>query len=34
MISTQKITAFAFSYYDGMKKEEKLTPDQRTQAIK
>ena len=34
MITTQKLTALAFSYYDGMKNFNSLTEDQKTQAIK
>ena len=34
MVTTQKLTAFAFAYYDGMKKLEKLSADQKGQAIK
>jgi len=33
MVTTQKLTAFAFAYYDGMKKLEKLSADQKGQAI-
>lgn len=35
MITTQKISSLAFSYHDGsVKKEEKLSKDQKAQAIK
>ncbi len=34
MITTQKITALAFAYYDGIKSLETLTEDQKTQVIK
>ncbi len=34
MVLTQKLTLLAFSYYDGMRPEEKLNPDQKTQSIK
>jgi hypothetical protein len=34
MISTQKLTALAFAYYDGGRPTEKLTDDQKGQAIK
>ena len=34
MITTQKLTAFAFAYYDGMRSEEKLNADQKSQAIR
>lgn len=34
MIFTQKLTSFAFSYHDGMKRDEELSPDQRAQAIR
>jgi hypothetical protein len=33
MISTQKLTSLAFAYYDGMRPVEKLSADQKTQAI-
>ncbi len=34
MITTQKLTSFAFAYYDGMRPVEKLTEDQKSQAIR
>lgn len=34
MVTTQKLTAFAFAYYDGMRNFEKLSVDQKGQAIK
>ncbi len=34
MVSTQKLTSLAFAYYDGMRPEEKLNDDQKTQVIK
>ncbi len=34
MISTQKLTSLAFSYYDGSKSIECLSADQRSQVIK
>ena len=34
MVSTQKLTALAFAYYDGMRSIENLSADQRTQLIK
>ncbi len=34
MVLTQKTTCLAFAYYDGMKPEENLKPDQKTQALK
>lgn len=33
MIMTQKLTSLAFAYYDGMRPTEKLTDDQKNQAI-
>ena len=34
MVTTQKLTSLAFSYYDGGRKVEKLNADQKSQAIK
>ena len=34
MISTQKLTALAFAFHDGSKREEDLSEDQKSQAIK
>lgn len=34
MIMTQKLTALGFAFYDGIRPEEKLNDDQKTQAIK
>jgi hypothetical protein len=34
MISTQKLTSLAFAYYDGMRPEEKLNEDQKSQVIR
>ena len=34
MIFTQKFTSLAFAYHDGMKPDEQLSSDQRSQAIK
>jgi hypothetical protein len=34
MITTQKITALAFAYFDGTKSFETLSDDQKTQVIK
>lgn len=34
MIFTQKLTSLAFAYHDGMKSDEDLSPDQRSQAIR
>jgi len=34
MILTQKLTSLAFAFHDGMKPDEKLSPDQRSQAIR
>lgn len=34
MISTQKLTSLGFAYYDGSKKDEELSPDQRKQAVR
>ena len=34
MIATQKLTALAFAYYDGMRKDDDLNEDQKSQAIK
>lgn len=31
---TQKLTSMAFAYHDGMKPLEKLTEDQKSQAIR
>jgi lysophospholipid acyltransferase 1/2 len=34
MILTQKLTSLAFAFHDGMKPDEQLSPDQRSQAIR
>ena len=34
MITTQKLTALSFAYYDGMRPTEKLSSDQKSQVIK
>jgi hypothetical protein len=34
MIFTQKLTSLAFAYHDGMKSDDELSPDQRSQAIR
>ena len=34
MIITQKLTALGFAYHDGMKSEDELTEDQKSQSIK
>lgn len=34
MVITQKLTSLAFAYYDGMRPEEKLNADQKSQAIR
>ena len=34
MVITQKLTSLAFAYYDGMRSEEKLNADQKSQAIR
>lgn len=34
MIQTQKLTSLAFALADGHKDQSKLTPDQRSQAIR
>lgn len=34
MIITEKLTSLAFAYYDGMRPEDKLTADQKSQAIR
>ena len=34
MIFTQKMTALAFAYHDGIKSDEKLSSDQRSQVIR
>lgn len=34
MISTQKLTALAFAYNDGLKKPSELSKDQEKQAIR
>ena len=33
MISTQKLTALGFAYYDGMRSQDALTDDQKTQVV-
>lgn len=34
MVATQKLTSMAFSYYDGVKTEDKLNEDQARYQIK
>jgi hypothetical protein len=34
MITTQKLTALGFAYFDGFQNEEKLSADQKSQAIR
>lgn len=34
MILTQKLTALGFAFHDGAKRDEELSPDQRSQAVK
>lgn len=34
MISTQRFTSLAFSYYDGLKSDDQMSEDQKNQCVK
>jgi hypothetical protein len=34
MVNTQKLTAMAFAYYDGLRSEHDLSKDQQKQVIR